>query len=121
MSAILWASSRSRPLQSLGSNATLPPYTAYVTHLAEYAALSLALYFGLSTIHRLHRRILWAFSLAVIYGITDELHQAFVPGRSSDPLDVAIDGMGSAAALLLLWLVIALLRRVREPVNRRPV
>jgi VanZ family protein len=43
--------------------------------------------------------------LSLIYGMTDEFHQLFVPGRSADLHDVIADGLGGlfgagAAALL---------------------
>jgi VanZ family protein len=45
-----------------------------------------------------------ALALAVVliaaYGVTDELHQSFVPGRDADVLDVAKDLGGAAAASL---------------------
>ena len=39
----------------------------------------------------------------VIYAITDELHQAFVPSRQGSVLDVFIDTVGGAMGLLALW------------------
>jgi VanZ family protein len=42
-----------------------------------------------------------AFGLTLLYGLSDEFHQAFVPGRTPDPLDVLCDGLG---ALVGLWL-----------------
>jgi VanZ family protein len=39
----------------------------------------------------------------VIYAITDELHQAFVPSRQASVMDVFIDTVGGATALLALW------------------
>lgn len=44
----------------------------------------------------------WAF--ATIYGATDEIHQAFVPGRGASIEDVFLDSAGAAVALLLLTL-----------------
>jgi VanZ family protein len=41
--------------------------------------------------------------LAVIYALSDEYHQTFVPGRNGNLLDVAVDGVGAAAAMLLDW------------------
>lgn len=38
-----------------------------------------------------------------VYAITDEVHQAFVPSRQGSALDVVIDTLGGAAALLALW------------------
>lgn len=45
--------------------------------------------------------------IATLYGITDEWHQAYVPGRTSDPLDLLADSLG---ALLATLAVRALLR-----------
>ena len=44
---------------------------------------------------------LTATLLTTAYGVTDEYHQSFVPGRTSDPADVAKDFAGAAAACLL--------------------
>jgi VanZ family protein len=41
--------------------------------------------------------------LAVAYGLSDEYHQTFVPGRTGRPVDVAIDGIGACGVMLLDW------------------
>lgn len=52
------------------------------------------------------RRHAWlvALVLTVLYAFSDEFHQAFVPGRHPDPLDLVCDGLGAALGLGLLWL-----------------
>ncbi len=42
---------------------------------------------------------LLALGLAVLYAVTDEVHQSFVPGRTPSPWDVVIDGIGAALAV----------------------
>jgi VanZ family protein len=42
-----------------------------------------------------------AFILTVLYAISDEWHQFYVPGRYSDVRDVMVDALGALAALLL--------------------
>lgn len=46
-----------------------------------------------------------AVLLASLYGVSDEVHQAFVPGRSADLLDWLADTAGAAVAVSLvrLW------------------
>lgn len=53
------------------------------------------------------RRPWLAAGIAILYAISDEYHQTFVPGRHGTPLDVLIDAAGVPAA----W---ALDRRLRR-------
>ena len=47
-------------------------------------------------------RLRWlSWGLAVVYALTDEYHQRFVPGRSGTVVDVGIDGVGAGLAMLL--------------------
>jgi VanZ family protein len=65
-----------------------------LAHAAEYAVLAVLLLRALE-----HA---WAsFWLAAAYAVTDELHQAFVPGRLGSPLDVAVDAAGAAIGIAL--------------------
>ena len=47
---------------------------------------------------------LGAIALVVLYGVSDEFHQSFVPGRTSDVADVIADGVGATAAVAIAWL-----------------
>ena len=58
-----------------------------------------------------------AFVAAVLFGISDEVHQAFVPGRSPDAADVAADAAGAAIALAAAWAWAILLGR-RSSIQR---
>lgn len=61
------------------------------------------------------RTMLLAILCATAYGVSDELHQRFVPGRSSDVYDVLADAEGAAAASLGAW---AILKSVPQPRRR---
>ena len=65
-----------------------------LAHATEYAILAMLLTRALAEVP--------AFLLATAYAVTDELHQALVPGRMARPLDVAIDAAGALIGLLLL-------------------
>ena len=71
-------------------------------HLLIYGLLALSYLWGLTGwigIKRQHlSRVLL---LAVLYGISDELHQTFITGREGKITDVAIDMLGAALALLI--------------------
>jgi len=67
-------------------------------HLLEYGGLGflVARAFYFQNRHGwLRRRWFWMAVLATFaYGITDEIHQWFVPGRYADILDAVADGLG---------------------------
>lgn len=46
------------------------------------------------------RRNVRVLLIVVLYGISDEWHQSFVPGRSVEFLDVLFDGFGGVLAVL---------------------
>ncbi len=65
-----------------------------LAHTAEYAVLGALLL-------RATGQVRTAFALAVLYAVSDELHQTFVAGRHGSPLDVAIDAVGVAVGIVL--------------------
>ncbi len=75
-------------------------------HLGGYALL------GALTVRMLKRelpgvrpwKIIGLVVLAgTLYGVSDELHQVFVPGRHADVMDVVADMAGSTLGALLFW------------------
>ncbi len=46
--------------------------------------------------------LLTAFALATLYGISDEIHQLFVPGRHGRVTDVLFDAAGALLMILLI-------------------
>ncbi|MGQ0600811.1 MAG: VanZ family protein [Anaerolineales bacterium] len=87
-------------------------------HAVGYALLAAALLYGLSERRVITIRMLWlAVLLATVYGVTDELHQGFVPGRSPDWMDVFVDGAGALiGAGVYRWLERK--RRLRRALQR---
>jgi len=74
-------------------------------HLVEYAVLALLLYWALRGVGVRHAAWL-AFGAAVLYGISDEFHQGFVPGRHRDFSDLMVDAAAAGGALLVaVWLI----------------
>ena len=47
--------------------------------------------------------VIGAILISSLYGVSDEFHQRFVPGRTYEVLDMVADAVGSAAAAGLLW------------------
>lgn len=60
-------------------------------------------------------RAILAIGVVLIYGVIDEFHQSFVPGRSPDVWDATADTVGGILSMLVLFLyrrVKAMRRRV---------
>ena len=67
-------------------------------------ASGLILYYG-----NINKKYLLAFLICVIYAISDEIHQLFVPGRAGQVRDVLIDSAGSFLGIILVMAFVKLL------------
>jgi VanZ family protein len=79
-------------------------------HVTGYALLTALWAWALQGVVR--RPVLIAVCIALAYACTDEFHQTFVRGRNGTPIDVGVDAIGMAIAVILI--------RARRPsLNRR--
>ncbi len=70
-------------------------------HFVAYAVLAVLLLWALTGLGARHAAWL-TLLIALLYALSDEFHQSFVPGRHPDPFDVATDLAGAGAALIIL-------------------
>jgi hypothetical protein len=49
------------------------------------------------------KRLLIVLLLVALYGVSDELHQLYTPGRSCDAGDVCVDILGGVGCIALWW------------------
>ncbi len=75
-------------------------------HMLGYALLALAFLHWLWPFQTVGqpvpgRLLLLAWLLALVYAVSDEFHQSFVPGRGPSVFDVLIDSVGAALALAI--------------------
>ncbi len=71
-------------------------------HALEYGVLAALAWRAFRAQGWRERANLAAWTLSALYALSDELHQAFVPGRTARPLDVALDWLGAGLALLVV-------------------
>ena len=80
------------------------PFVDKVLHFSAYALLS-ALFLRAFNTTRIKNNLKLIFILSVLlsslYGISDEIHQSFVPYRTADAMDVLADILGSIAGVYL--------------------
>lgn len=110
-----WLSAQA--LAAFGHEVDVSPVGHFCEYLAFGAALCNALRFHmqrseaghavLSRTPAANRACAWVFFGAVLiaslYGVTDEFHQIFTPGRSCDPADWAVDTIAAAVGAALVW------------------
>jgi VanZ family protein len=103
VASVLWMALIFR-LSALPGSA-VPGRFGTLGHFAVYAVLGAALLLAIDPALMSWRAAASAVAIASLYGMTDEFHQRFVPGRVSDPVDWIVDTAGAAVAVtVLLWL-----------------
>ena len=73
-----------------------------LAHFCEYTVFGALLANALRHHVPLRRAIVFALACGSIYGVTDEFHQLFVPGRMCDPADWVVDTAGALLGSFLL-------------------
>ena len=81
-----------------------------IVHACEFGLFGLLVFWvvgcSLQTLSARSRGIV-SVVIAVLYGISDEIHQTFVPMRHGDPFDVLADAAGAVCALIAFHLIYA--------------
>jgi VanZ family protein len=87
----------------------------HVAHVVVYALLTLAILHGLGGLGAgfSPRTAGIATAAAMLYGISDEVHQAFVPERTANLADLGYDALGALVGAAIAGVAAALMRRRR--------
>jgi VanZ family protein len=92
-----------------GDSFYIPPIPGLdkIAHMAIYALLAAAVLYALYPLLTDKKKVrvsLLTISICILYGIGDEFHQSFVPGRFVSFADIAADAMG-AVAVCVAWFI----------------
>ena len=85
-----------------------------IAHFGEYTVLGvLSVLYASSAIP--HKKWSWIYALVfcVMYAVSDEIHQYFVPGRACSMFDICVDTSGSLAGIYLLFFTKKIIRKIR--------
>ena len=89
----------------------IPSLVQNALHVPTYAALAWTTWWALGAwLRGQSARLISACAIASAYGVFDEWHQSFVPGRHASLIDVTLDVAG---AVLGIWLAVWIEWRAR--------
>lgn len=89
-----------------------------LAHFCEYALLGAVSFCSFSfTLKRVSW--FWGWCFSVIYAVTDEIHQLFIPGRACRAFDVLVDGSGAAAGIIFAVIVFSILNFIYIKVTKK--
>ncbi len=84
------------------------PHSDKLLHFIEYALFGFLMLRALSYSYKDKKSAIYlrflAVSIVIFYGITDEIHQYFVPSRDMDILDLVTDSIGALIGQLFFKL-----------------
>ena len=111
---IVYLSSQSHPSQHLPS--FLFGMSDKLLHALEYGILGILLYRAFHQTTRATGSIILSIICVVVFGISDEMHQWFVPNRQAELWDLLADTIG-ATLFIFTWVFITKKYSLRQPLQ----
>jgi VanZ family protein len=87
-------------------------------HFSEYALLGL-LCAAFASTYKIKGifSVCYATAFSLLYAVTDEVHQIFVPGRGAQIIDVIVDTSGALCGALVLEFILILVAEYKRKVK----
>ena len=82
-------------------------------HFAAYAALGFCLYLTFEGAVSQVKSMAFPFAISVLYAVSDEIHQTFVPGRAGRVFDLLIDSSGATFGIFVAVAILLIIRKRR--------
>lgn len=85
-----------------------------IAHFSIYTLVGLLLMSFISTYSLEEKNeIFFSLSIGILYAMSDEIHQAFIPNRSAQITDVILDSMGVLLGVLLVLALIKIYKKIK--------
>ena len=87
-----------------------------LAHFSEFFLLGALSFVFLSTFSGIlkNHRLLFSFLFGLLYSVSDEVHQLFVPGRACQFSDICVDAFGVFIAIMICAMFSRIWRRKRH-------
>lgn len=99
----------------------ITPIVRKMAHFSIYAMLGILTMNYMNTIEgkKMSKKAICALAFCVLYAITDEFHQYFIPGRSAEIRDVLIDSSGALMGILLTIGTTKIVKKLKTNIERK--
>jgi VanZ family protein len=97
---------------SVSAEQSVDTFAHKLAHVIEYAILFGLFVFGLSKTFKLNTVLIMGIIFVALYGISDEIHQSFVPTRGPRATDVLFDTLGGLIGYIFIKLYLKI-RKIR--------
>ena len=84
-----------------------------LAHFSEFAALGFG-FCGTVYFYKTKLKIIFPLILSVLYAVSDEIHQLFVPERACRVLDIVVDSIGSLCGIGVFCLLIIIFKQIKR-------
>lgn len=89
-------------------------YIRKMAHFTIYATLGICTQFGIYWYNiSCKKKLIISLTICLIYSISDEIHQLFVPGRSGQLSDVCLDFSGAIFGTILFLLCLKIIKKIK--------
>lgn len=89
-----------------------------VAHMLEFMGLSLLAFNAVYATWKKKMTPVIAFGGTVIYAITDEIHQIFVPGRAFQISDILVDSTGALIGVIASFVILKIILYIMKRGNK---
>ncbi len=94
-------------------------YVRKFAHFSLYFLMGILSFLAIVSYKRikLSLRFLFSYVFSVLYAVSDEIHQLFVPGRSCELRDVFIDSCGIILSLIIIFIVCTCSKKIKALIS----
>ena len=89
-----------------------------VAHMLEFMGLALLIFNATYATWEKKATPLIAFAGTVLYAITDEIHQIFVPGRAFQISDILVDSTGALIGVIASFVILKIILYIMKRGNK---
>ncbi len=87
-------------------------------HCLEFMGLSLLIFNAVYSTWECKFTIIYAFLGTVLYAITDEIHQIFVPERAFQISDILVDSTGALIGVVASFIILQIILKIKKRGNK---